>query len=265
VEKSQAELEARVLEEASRRHGAGHSDLHIEIIKMLGKLKFRTSYGQNVLSHSKEVARLAEILAKETGANPSSPSGPGSCTTSGKAIDREMEGTHIQLGWISCGASGNRRPSSMPWNATTATWNLGWWRAVLITIADALSAARPGARRDVLESYVRRLEKLEEIAGGFQGVSKAYACRPGAKLRIIVESQKISDEQSSGSPRISRARSRGRCSTPARSRSPSSGRPAPWIMRSSFSGSRFQVQVPCCRPAALSCVGFIWGGGEPET
>ena len=197
VEKSQAELEARVLEEGEAAvMELGIPDLHIEIIKMLGKLKFRTSYGQNVLSHSKEVARLAEILAKELGVNAAIAKRAGLLHDIGKAIDREMEGTHIQLGVDFLRRIGESEAVIHAMECHHGDVEPRMVEAVLVTIADALSAARPGARRDVLESSVRRLEKLEELAGGFQGVSKAYAVQAGRELRIIVESQKISDEQS---------------------------------------------------------------------
>jgi len=197
VEKCQAELESRIMEEGEAAVlELGIPDLHIEVIKMLGKLKFRTSYGQNVLSHSKEVARLAEILAKELGADTQVAKRAGLLHDIGKAIDREMEGTHVQLGIEFLRRIGESEAVIHAMECHHGDVEPRMVEAVLITIADALSAARPGARRDVLESYVRRLEKLEEIAGGFQGVSKAYAVQAGRELRIIVESQKISDEQS---------------------------------------------------------------------
>ena len=196
VEKCKAELDSKVMEEGeAAAMEVGIPDLHIEIIKHLGKLKFRTSYGQNVLSHSKEVSRLAEILARELGANQVVAKRAGLLHDIGKAIDREMEGTHIQLGVDFLRRMGESESVIHAMECHHGDVEPRMVEAVLITIADALSAARPGARRDVLESYVRRLEKLEGIAAGFGGVNKAYAVQAGRELRIIVESAKISDEQ----------------------------------------------------------------------
>jgi ribonuclease Y len=196
VEKCRAELDTKVMEEGeAAAMEVGIPDLHIDIIKHLGKLKFRTSYGQNVLSHAKEVSRLAEILARELGADQKVAKRAGLLHDIGKAIDREMEGTHIQLGVDFLRRMGESESVIHAMECHHGDVEPRMVEAVLVTIADALSAARPGARRDVLESYVRRLEKLEGIAGGFQGVNKAYAVQAGRELRIIVESAKITDEQ----------------------------------------------------------------------
>ena len=196
VEKCQAELDSKVMEEGeAAAMEVGIPDLHIDIIKHLGKLKYRTSYGQNVLAHAKEVSRLAEILARELGANQVVAKRAGLLHDIGKAIDREMEGTHIQLGVDFLRRMGESESVIHAMECHHGDVEPRMVEAVLVTIADALSAARPGARRDVLESYVRRLEKLEGIAGGFQGVNKAYAVQAGRELRIIVESAKITDEQ----------------------------------------------------------------------
>ncbi len=196
VEKCKEELENKILEEGEAAAlSLGIPDLHIEILRLLGKLKFRTSYGQNVLSHSKEVALIAEKLAIELNANKEIAKRAGLLHDIGKAIDKEQEGTHIQLGVEFLRKFGESEAVIHSMECHHGDVEPKMLEAVIVNIADALSAARPGARRDVLESYVRRLEKLEEIAKNFTGVQKAYAVQAGRELRIIVESQKIKDEE----------------------------------------------------------------------
>lgn len=196
VEKCKEEFENKVLEEGEAAAlSVGIPDLHIEILRHLGKLKYRTSYGQNVLSHSKEVAHLAERIALELKANAEIAKRAGLLHDIGKALDREQEGTHIQLGVEFLRKYGEQEAVIHSMECHHGDVEPKMLEAVIVNIADALSAARPGARRDVLESYVRRLEKLEEIAGSFQGVHKAYAVQAGRELRIIVESQRIKDEE----------------------------------------------------------------------
>ncbi|MEJ5165647.1 MAG: ribonuclease Y [Thermoanaerobaculia bacterium] len=196
VEKCKMELENKILEEGEAAAlSLGIPDLHIEILRHLGKLKYRTSYGQNVLSHSKEVAHLAERIALELKANAEIAKRAGLLHDIGKAIDREQEGTHIQLGVEFLRKYGESEAVIHAMECHHGDVEPKMLEAVIVNIADALSAARPGARRDVLEAYVRRLEKLEEIASTFQGVHKAYAVQAGRELRIIVESQKIKDEE----------------------------------------------------------------------
>lgn len=196
VEKCKEEFENKVLEEGEAAAlSVGIPDLHIEILRHLGKLKYRTSYGQNVLSHSKEVAHLAERIAFELKANAGIAKRAGLLHDIGKALDREQEGTHIQLGVEFLRKYGESEAVIHSMECHHGDVEPKMLEAVIVNIADALSAARPGARRDVLESYVRRLEKLEEIAASFQGVHKAYAVQAGRELRIIVESQKIKDEE----------------------------------------------------------------------
>ncbi len=170
-------------------------DLHADLIKLLGKLKYRSSYGQNVLMHSKEVALIAGIMADELGVNSNLARRAGLLHDIGKAIDREGEGSHTKIGaelarkynessqLVHCIEAHHfdEEPQSI--------------EAVLVQAADSLSAARPGARREILETYIKRLEKLEKIADSFQGVSKAYAIQAGREVRIIVESDKVSDEE----------------------------------------------------------------------
>jgi ribonuclease Y len=196
VEKCKEEFENKILEEGEAAAlSVGIPDLHIEILRHLGKLKYRTSYGQNVLSHSKEVAFLAERIAIELKANADVAKRAGLLHDIGKALDKEQEGTHIQLGVEFLRKYGESEAVIHSMECHHGDVEPKMLEAVIVNIADALSAARPGARRDVLESYVRRLEKLEEIAKSFQGVNKAYAVQAGRELRIIVESQKVKDEE----------------------------------------------------------------------
>lgn len=196
VEKCKEEFEARVLEEGEAvALSLGIPDFHIEILRSLGKLKYRTSYGQNVLNHSKEVALLAEKIALELGANAAIAKRAGLLHDIGKAIDKEQEGTHVQLGKEFLRKYGESELVIHAMECHHGDEEPKIIEAIIVNIADTLSAARPGARREVLESYVRRLEKLEEIAKSFSGVNKAYAVQAGRELRIIVESQKIRDEE----------------------------------------------------------------------
>ncbi len=196
VEKCKEEFENKILEEGEAAAlSVGIPDLHIEILRHLGKLKYRTSYGQNVLAHSKEVANLAERIAIELKANADIAKRAGLLHDIGKALDKEHEGTHIQLGVEFLRKYGESEAVIHSMECHHGDVEPKMLEAVIVNIADALSAARPGARRDVLESYVRRLEKLEEIAKGFEGVNKAYAVQAGRELRIIVESQKVRDEE----------------------------------------------------------------------
>ena len=161
----------------------------------MGRLKFRTSYGQNVLSHSAEVARLAGIMAKEVGLDAHVAVRAAFLHDIGKAIDREMQGTHLELGIDFLRKHGESEPVVMAMAAHHMDIDWPSLEAMIVQAADAISAARPGARRDILESYVKRLEKLEGIADSFKGVSKSFALQAGREIRIMVESEKISDEE----------------------------------------------------------------------
>ena len=161
----------------------------------MGRLKFRTSYGQNVLSHSKEVAYLAGIMARELGLDAHVSVRAAFLHDIGKAIDRELQGTHLELGIELLRRHGE---SDAVVDAMAAHhMDIDWpsLEAMLVQAADAISAARPGARRDILESYIKRLEKLESIADSFQGVSKAFALQAGREIRIMVESDQVTDEE----------------------------------------------------------------------
>jgi ribonuclease Y len=189
------------IEETVRREGEaaafelGLYDLHPEVVRLMGRLKFRTSYGQNVLNHSKEVAFLAGIMAKEVGLNGHVATRAAFLHDIGKAIDRDLQGTHLELGLEFLRKHGEAEPVLQAVAAHHMDIDWPSLEAMIVQAADAISAARPGARRDILESYVKRLEKLEGIADSFNGVSKAFALQAGREIRIVVESERISDEE----------------------------------------------------------------------
>ena len=189
------------IEEQIRQDGAEAAadlaihDLHPELVRMLGLLKFRTSYGQNVLRHSVEVATIAGILAAELGTNEHVARRAGLLHDIGKAVDHEVEGTHLTIGIDLLRRYGEDEAVIHGMEAHHFDIEPATVEAVLVQAADALSAARPGARRDMLETYVKRLQKLEEIADTFNGVSKAYAIQAGRELRIIVEADQVSDNE----------------------------------------------------------------------
>lgn len=187
-EKLLADGEAAALE-------VGIPDLHPEIHKLIGRLQFRSSYGQNALKHSMEVAWLANHMAAELGANAEVAKRAGLVHDIGKAVDREMDGTHLELGREMLRKYGETDEVIHAMECHHGDYDPHSVEAVLVTAADALSAARPGARREILENYIKRLEKLEGMATDFEGVEKAYAIQAGRELRIIVESASISDDK----------------------------------------------------------------------
>ena len=196
VEKVKAEFEQKILQEGEAALlELGIPGMHPELVKLLGRLRYRTSYGQNVLQHSKEVAFLAGTMAAELKANIAVARRGGLLHDIGKAIDREMDGTHLQIGIDLLRKYGETEEVVHSMACHHGDYDPQTVEAVLVTAADALSAARPGARREVLETYVKRLEKLEEIASGFKGVQKTFAIQAGREIRIIVDSGKIGDEQ----------------------------------------------------------------------
>ncbi|MBN2382491.1 ribonuclease Y [bacterium] len=172
----------------------GLANIHPEIINLIGRLKYRTSYAQNVLQHSKEVAFLASMMADSLGINRMVARRAGLLHDIGKAVDHEYEGTHAQIGADLAKRYGEADPivDAIMKHHDEEPQSI---EAVLIQAADALSAARPGARREILETYIKRLEKLEAIADSFKGVQKAYAIQAGREIRIIVEPTEISDSE----------------------------------------------------------------------
>ncbi len=170
-------------------------DLHPELHRLLGRLKYRASYGQNILMHSKEVAILCGIMAAELGADPQLAKRAGLLHDIGKAVSHEIEGTHALIGADLCKKYGESMPVV---HAIAAHHNEEEPRtvvAVLVQAADALSASRPGARRETLEAYIKRLEKLEEIGSSFPGVEKCYAMQAGREIRIMVKPEALSDNE----------------------------------------------------------------------
>jgi ribonuclease Y len=196
VERVTAEVEEQMRQDGeSAAIELGVHDIHPELIKLLGRLRYRTSYGQNVLQHSKEVAYLAGFLARECGANADVSVRAGLLHDIGKAIDREMEGTHLQLGIDLLRKYNESDDVVWAMEAHHLDREFRSLESMLVQAADAISASRPGARRDLFESYVKRLERLESIANSFQGVSKAFALQAGREIRVMVEAEKLSDEE----------------------------------------------------------------------
>ena len=194
VEKVQKELDQQIKAAGENAmFEVGIFGLHPEIIKLIGRLKFRTSYGQNVYRHSIEVAQLAGLMAQELGLDVNFAKRAGLLHDIGKAVDHEQEGTHIQIG---ADLAKKYKENAMIVNAIMAHHGdvePKTFEAVLIQAADAISGARPGARRETGAGYVKRLEKLEEIAAGFHGVEKTYAIQAGREVRVIVKPDQVDD------------------------------------------------------------------------
>ena len=195
VEKARKEVEQQIKEAGEATvFDAGIHNIHPELVKILGRLKYRTSYGQNVLKHSLEVSYIAGLLAGEIGADITLAKRAGLLHDIGKAVDHEIEGTHIQIG---VDLAKKYRENAEVIHCIAAHHNdiePQTVEAVLVQAADAISGARPGARRETLEAYIKRLEQLEEIANSFNGVEKSFAVQAGREIRIIVKPEVVSEE-----------------------------------------------------------------------
>ncbi len=196
VAKATAEVEATIKREGEQAMvEAGVHNLHPELVKLLGRLHYRTSYGQNVLNHSLEVCHLCGLLAAELGADVTLAKRAGLLHDIGKAIDHEQEGSHIQLGVEAAKKYKENDAIVHAIHAHHGDIEAKTAIAFIVQAADAISAARPGARRENIENYIKRLEKLEEIANSFKGVAGSFAIQAGREIRIIVKPEVISDDQ----------------------------------------------------------------------
>ena len=194
VEKAQDEIDKKIWEEGENAAlEMGVMGLNKELIKTLGRLYYRTSYGQNVLKHSLEVGHIAGMLAAEIGANEKIAKRAGLLHDIGKAVDQTQEGTHIQLGVELASRYGERPEVIHAIEAHHDDVVANTIEAVLVKVADAISAGRPGARRDTLEIYIKRLQKIEEIVNSYEGIKQSFAVQAGREVRIIVESERFDD------------------------------------------------------------------------
>ena len=196
VEKCRRELEIQMKREGDKAvMDLGVHSLHPDLVKLIGRLKYRTSFGQNVLSHSIEVAWLAGLLAGELGVNVQLARRAGLLHDIGKALDHEIEGSHVQIGVDICKKYRENPQVIHAIEAHHGDVEPKTTLAFIIMAADAISAARPGARRENMESYIKRLETLEALCNGFEGVESSYAVQAGREVRILVQPDKVSDDQ----------------------------------------------------------------------
>lgn len=194
VEKSKSEVELKIKEEGEKALiDTGIYGVHRELTKLLGMLYYRTSYGQNVLHHSVEIAHLCGIIASELGANVKIAKRAGLFHDIGKAVDHEVEGTHVEIGMNLLKKYKESKEVIHAMSTHHGDYEPQTIEAVIVTAADSISAARPGARRETLESYIKRLEKLEDVANSFDGVEKSFAIQAGREIRIMVQPDKVDD------------------------------------------------------------------------
>ena len=196
VEKMQKEVDKMIKQAGDEAcNETGIFNLNPELVKVLGRLKYRTSYGQNVLKHSIETSIIAGLLASEMGANVKIAKRGGLLHDIGKALDHELEGTHVQIGVELARKYGENEAVVHCIEAHHFNIEFKTIEAVIVQVADAISSSRPGARRDSFENYIKRLQQLEEIANGFKGVEKSFAVQAGREVRIIVKPEQISDSE----------------------------------------------------------------------